>query len=89
MGLHMRRRRAALIAALFLLATPAMAKPDRPDAGALPNLEKLLSDAGWDMTPDMSGAYRVGDIYDRSSNQRVAESSECFEVKPTRTPRWR
>lgn len=75
-----------VIPALFLVATPAMAKPDRPSASAMPELGKLLETAGWEMTPDMSGAYRVGDLYDRVSNQRVAQASECFDAEVTESP---
>jgi hypothetical protein len=74
------------LTALFFWAPSASAKGNKVDQSALPELAKLLEGAGWEMTPDMSGAYRPGDVYDRVRNQRVASSAECFDVKPTESP---
>lgn len=51
------------------------------DVGGTSDLERSLNKAGWEMTPENSASYNVGDIYSRSTNSPVAFKSFCFSAE--------
>ena len=54
--------------------------------GALPELATILESAGWAMSPELSGAYKIGDIYDDATNRLWAEGERCFAASPRESP---
>jgi hypothetical protein len=76
-----------MIALLAVLATASAAKPMiQPSAAAnasdIPALAKLLEDAGWTPTPELSSGFRPGDIFRATDTGHVLEGSACFEATP-------
>jgi hypothetical protein len=69
-----------MVLLLWSMLNPALAaKPDAPPPKVL---EEVLVEAGWTMTPERTSAYQAGDIYDLSSNTKVAARSDCFDRAP-------
>jgi formylglycine-generating enzyme required for sulfatase activity len=74
------------LALLLTLLTTSLvhAKPKLPDMVApLPDIEEMLTQAGWTMTPEMSAKFsRPGDILD-AKNTTLVDGADCFtaEVK--------
>ena len=70
---------------VFGLAKPhlvqaAPLKPKPP--GALPDIEEMLTEAGWTVTPEMSAKFSTpGDILD-DTNTTIVDGADCFEAKP-------
>jgi len=89
-----RTRNLLLLSAL--LATPAWAGrkerqqklaeniKNQPAASAddIPALAELLDRAGWDPTPELSGAFDAGAIFTRTSLGHQLALDGCFEVPP-------
>jgi hypothetical protein len=81
----MKRMTIGLIVALGSSA-PALAKKPAIERPAQPELEKLLEGAGWTMTPEMSGAYKPGDIYSSGTHRLWSAGPDCFKAAPRESP---
>jgi formylglycine-generating enzyme len=73
-----------LVLALILLAgmpSAATAKPRLPlPPEPLPDIEDVLKNAGWTMTPELSAAYsQPGDIFDEN-NALLKKGEDCFDA---------
>ncbi len=66
-----------LVLALAALPLAAVAA-DRDGASGLPQLERALEGAGWQLTPERSATYTVGDIYRLGENRPVVFGTDCF-----------
>jgi hypothetical protein len=71
------------LVAMASLAMTATAKP-QPDTSIgeqLPDIEEVLRQAGWTITPEMSAAYsQPGDIFDEN-NALLKKGSSCFDAE--------
>ena len=66
-----------VVLALTMLPLAAVAA-DRDGASGLPQLERALEGAGWQLTPERSATYTVGDIYRLGENRPVVFGTDCF-----------
>ena len=77
-------RVASLIGLLCALIVPQLveAKPKLPEVVApLPDVEEMLTQAGWTMTPELAALYsRPGDILSESNVLQVM-GPDCFETQ--------
>jgi hypothetical protein len=71
-----------MLAAGLAMPVPADAKPKLPEAVApLPDIEEMLTQAGWTMTPEMSAKFsRPGDILD-AKNTTLVDGADCFDAE--------
>jgi TPR repeat protein len=72
--------------ALTVPSTPVWAKRNKKSAAApgekLPDLNEILTNAGWTITPEMSASYSTpGDIFD-GNNGLQKLGPDCFDTKP-------
>jgi hypothetical protein len=65
-----------------MVALPAIAKPRLPKKKQqIPDIEEILSDAGWTMTPEMSAKFsRPGDILD-GNHATLLDGPRCFAAE--------
>ena len=75
----------AALLLLMLARTPPLDLPS-PRAGALPELVALLAEAGWEPTPELSGAFRPGNVYWKSPVGHRLQLEDCFSAQPTEAP---
>ena len=67
-----------LLVLLTLGSVNAHALPPIPTSKQLPNIEDVLKEAGWSMTPEMSAAYsEPGNIFD-ADNALLQRGADCF-----------
>ncbi len=57
----------------------------RPSASAadIPELERLLEDAGWTPTPELSGAFKVGHVFRPTELGHRTVIEACFDIEPS------
>jgi Holliday junction resolvase len=77
-----------LVAAALTAGGPADAGPRKKDetgvgepaanAGDIPQLASLLARAGWEPTPELSGAFRAGHVFRRSQLGHRLVLNDCF-----------
>jgi len=74
--------RISAIVSLLLLVPLAWAKPKLPKVvDPLPDVEQMLTQAGWTMTPEMAALYsRPGDILSESNVLQIS-GPNCFEAE--------
>jgi len=85
----------SLTAALFLLLAPlpAHANPKKdlqgikkgPSAnvGEIPALAELLRRSGWEPTPELSGAFKAGYVFQETAMGHRLQLEDCFQVEPS------
>lgn len=55
------------------------------NASEIPALARLLEKTGWTPTPEMSGAFRAGYIFQITDLGHRLQTDDCFAVTPTRS----
>ncbi len=55
-------------------------------AQGIPALAKILAEAEWDVTPEMSGIFAPGAIFEQTSKGHQLWSNTCIEAKPQAFP---
>ena len=66
---------------LLLLVMPVVHAAPQAESGQ-DHLKKVLTAAGWTMTPERAATYAVGDVYKHGSTDAVLNGDKCFSTEP-------